>query len=613
MKFNKSMILKGILFALTLGAVGTGVWFVTSALINIVNTNNSDQLKPGNKETVTLEKSKDVPIKLIEHESDGFFFFGVEGLELLNKRIKSDLQFGPEVETIKSIRINNLSILNENVNGQYNPFTHEMEISILHFIPEFKNIPIEEKVELVFPTIFHEYGHHFATTYITSIATNDPRNSKKLFAKNSGKSMHKNIPKVFLDEFEKALHYDDSEVSNLLSNNTNDISSKRSAKYLYEHSNSSNIKYNDGNDYLQIDEFNFSNTIPFRNKNVPFDVKSNRHTYLFSIDELLTRKLQQITYIDRINGKSIANNSTTFTGTEFKNGFLSSTMGADISRNKQIQWIENSDSYTIKDNLLLIDYPYGGNFIDNQGRSIKIESTLNALWNAYYDIGGYDYGISQIFLNNSSIQNSSTTRTTLLRSDFRNIKFTGFLDNSKKYKGLLLKEKNGLYKEHLFSKNNYEYKLMGAKSDVLSKTRDLNKEQNKFGYSTDYIDISKVDFDEPIKVWNDINNNDKFENFESESIKVSPHRPTSTFRESFIRHFDDNVVQIDSDISKDGIFYEVANLSNNAFLQIYQYGSLPKLTSPLMSSRTIDATDSDSIQIPDGVIMFNNRNNKKKR
>lgn len=615
MKVNKLTALKIILSSLALAGVGVGTWFVASAIVNnFNNVNTGEPLQPGNKRIISLEKSQDVPVKLIEHESNGFFFFGVEGLELINKRIKSDLQFGPEIEFIKSIRINNLNILSRNVSGQYNPFTQEMEISISHLISEFGNIPIDEKVELVFPTIFHEYGHHFANTYITSIATNDSRNSKKLYSRFGNRSLHKNIPKQFLNEFEKALHYNDTVANNLLSNNIHDISSKKTARSFYNESNSSRIKLNsEGLDFLEIDNFNMATEIPFKNKKILFPINSSRYTYLFSIDELLTRKLQQITYIDRLNGSSIANNSTTFTGTEFKNGFSPSTMGTDISRNKKIEW-QNGSSYTISEKLELMDYPYGGVFTDINNVKRTIESTAEALWNAYYEVGGYEYGISQISLRNSSTQIDAYTRTALSMSneDFQNIKFTGFLNKSKNYKGLLLKDLNGSYKNYKFLKNNYEYKLLSAKSSILSNERDLKKAQNKFGYSTDYINVSKIDLKEPIKVWNDINNNDKVEVLEGESLTISPNRPTSTFRESFVRSFEGDVNEVDSDI-KNKNFYEVINNSNEAFLQLYNVDN-KDLPLPFMSSMQMaGASDKINIPIADDVIMFNDWNDKKKK
>jgi hypothetical protein len=226
----------------------------------------------------------------VEHETNGSFFFGVAGLKILNERIKTDLQFGPEIEDLKTITINNLSKLESNVNGQYNPFTQEISISISNLIPNFQNIPSDEKVELIFQTIFHEYAHHFANVYITSIATNDVRNSKKLFTLSRDRSVHKNISKKFLEAFEKSLHYSDNETNNLLSQNRNQISNLTTARKLYEASNSANIKNSSSNnDYLNIGN-DFYTDIPSKKSTRRFPINSDKYTYLFSIDELLARK-----------------------------------------------------------------------------------------------------------------------------------------------------------------------------------------------------------------------------------------------------------------------------------------------------------------------------------
>ncbi|MGL5643566.1 MAG: MYPU_1760 family metalloprotease, partial [Metamycoplasmataceae bacterium] len=536
-------------------------------------------------------------------------------LALINERIKKDLQFGPEIEVLKSIRFNNLNVLSRNVNGQYSPSTLEMDISIDHFLNEFRNIPVEEKIELVFPTIFHEYGHHFSNMFITSIAKSDSRNSAKLYTKyfnNANISAHKNISSTFLNAFEKALYYDDSEVSNLLNSDTNDVSSVKSARNLYNLSNSIDIKNNiEGEDYLEIDKFRFSNNIPFRNVEASFPVNSDRYTYLFSIDELLTRKLQQITYIDNRNGNSIANNTTTFSGTEYRDGYSPSTMATDISRNKSIEYFGNNN-YGLSEKLLLMDYPYGGRFNKQDGSTITIDPTVEALWNAYYDIAGFDYGISQIYMNNSSNLLSNSSRTPMSSRDFELIKFNGFLSNSplKNYKGLLLFSKEGSYKEYKFLENNYQYSLMGAKSGVLNKSRDLNKQQNKFGYSTDYIDITKVDFSHPIRVWDDKNNNNRYDPLEYESLTVSPNRPTSTFRESFVTWFDNGNYIKAQDTQAKKIF-EIININNEVHIRPYDI-NLP-LINPLLRSQMIDSSDSSGIQVIDNVIVLNNRNDRKKK
>ena len=610
MKSNTLKTLKIVLSGLTVATVAVGIWFTTKAIISASNYN--EYLNPKNRETIALNKSIDVPVKLVEHESDGYYFLGDEGLKILNQRIKDDLQFGPEIETLKLIRINNLGLLSTNVNGQYNPFTQEIDISISNFNNSwFQNITAKEKVDLIYPTIFHEYGHHFSNTYITSIYTSDPRNSKKLYSQSGNKSIHKNIPTYFLNEFEKSLHYSNSSESLLLSNNKDSISSFKTAKELFDKANGIDVKnYSDDNNFLGIDQMNLDTKIPFKNKEYHFQINSQNYFYYFSIDELLTRKLQQISYIDNINGKSIANNTTTFTGTEFKTKFSPSTMAFDISKNKQIERVDNNNNYIVDNELILMDYPYGGDFIDQNNTVHNIKSTVRDLWSAYVEMGGYNYGISQIYLENTSEQVNPTERNSLKPENFKNIKFTGFLDNSKRntYKGLLLSQ-DGKYVNYDFITNNYEYKLLNAKSSVLSLTRDIVQPINKFGYMTDYIDISNIDLSKPIKVWNDANNNDVVESQEMESLTVSPHRPTTTFRESFIRTDEHGLNYISSDI-KNNNFYEITNNVSNAYLKIYNVSN--KLL-PIMTFNHDFIIKTPDINTPNQVMMLNNRQYNEKR
>ena len=586
--------------------VGAITWLSVSLTMNQSTTDGNNNI---NIKKIVLNKSEDVPVELIEYESNGSYFFGKEGLEAINKRIKSDLQFGPEIEVLKKITINNLSILSNNVSGQYNPFTNEISISISNLIPQFQSIPLSEKIDLVFQTIFHEYGHHFANTYITSIATNDARNSKKLFYENKNRSVYKNIPKKFLEAFEESLHYSNNAANDLLSNDKNNISSRKSANAFYKETNGINIKNkNKDNDYLKINDFNLTTKIPAKKFQREFSIDSNKYTYLFSIDELLTRKLQQISYIDNLNGFSIADKTTTFTGTEYQEYFYPTTIALDISKNRKIDYLGN-ETYRINDELILMDYPYGGNFTDNTGKTHIIEPTVENLWMAYFDIGGYNYGISQIFLNNSSEQVTRNTRTPLMKNSFTDIKFSGFLDKSKKYKSILLKDLNGSYKKYDFLKNNYEYKFLSAKSDVLSNKRDLSKTQDKFGYTTPYIDISKVDLSSPIKVWNDKNDNNQLEAGEYDSLTVSPDRPTTTFRESFSKTFEDGTVYKDEDI-KNRDFYEVVANGQDVYLQLY------KIDNKSYSALKINQTQGFSnlnIGIFQDIVMLDNWQYKKKR
>jgi hypothetical protein len=79
-----------------------------------------------------------------------------------------------------------------------------------------------------------------------------------------------------------------------------------------------------------------------------------------------------------LNGRTIANKTTSFTGTENNNTFSPTTIAWDISKNRNIEFV-GKDEYKINDGLILMDYPYGGTFIDNTGKTNIIESTVNDL------------------------------------------------------------------------------------------------------------------------------------------------------------------------------------------------------------------------------------------
>lgn len=607
MKYNLKKIMKLVMIGLSMAVVIVTSTF-TIVYVSKKSADNSklDYLEKDNKEFKVLDKSNDVPVKLIEHETGGYYFLGYDGLKLLNERIKSQLQFGPEIEGLKSIRINNRSLLEKNVSGQYNQITQEIEIEINRFIDSFKDIPLSQKVDLIFPTVFHEYGHHFSNTYITSIATNDPKNSKKLYYEYNNKSVHKNISSTFLNKFEESLHYSDTEENKRLSDDKNLVSSFKTARDIYNRVNGIEVK-NNKNDFLDLDNKNFTTITPFKNEYYYSRITSSNYSYLFSIDELLTRKLQQITYIDDLNGKLIANGNAGFTGVKL-DVFYTSTIASDVLKNKKITKIDNK-TYQISDELILMDYPYGGTFMSNKN-SFIIDPTVEKLWNAYLDISGYNFGISQIFMKNNSEQLGNNKRSALFPENFNKIKFTGYLEENKNYKGLLFmnKKENNIIVP--FSNNNYKYNWLKAKSYFFSKSRDLKKHQNKFGYTTDYFDVSNINLKKPIKVWNDINKNNKLDQNEAETLSISKERPTTTFRESLSKVYEDGKIDNQEDVNGKK-FYEIKlGLDNEVYLSFYDYENINKLIDSKPSNLNISF-----VSYRNEAILFNNNlmiNNKKR-
>lgn len=614
MKLSLYNALKTALFTVASITFVVGVGFGTHHIIN--NKNNENEIIPsivGNQEFKEIKKSGKAPVHLIEHETNGIYFLDQEGLEELNSRIVNELNFGPEIDVLKSIRINNLSVLSANVSGQYNPFTQEMEISISAYGEIFKNIPIEEKIDLIFQTIVHEYGHHFSNTYITSIAKNDRRNSQKLFSQYGDKSVYKNINKEFLNAFEKSLNYSNTKVNNTLNNNPASLGYFITARDLYLKSNNTKI------DLGIIDNYGTRNILPFEKKQFLYPNDSKWYSYLFSIDELLTRKLQQISYIDLLNGKTIANKSTQFTGTINKGELQPSTFASDIIKNRKITWNgnENEKTYTIGDELKLLDDPFGGKFTNKMGETLTINPSVQELWKAYFDVAGYEYGISQIFMKNNSIQKGRDKRSAILNNNFNQIKISGWLnsDASNNYKSIILTKSNGtkFLLDLELEKKDYKYKWLEAKTNLLSKNTSISKVQNKFGYVTNYFPIWEIDTSKALKVWNDKNNNNKIDNGEEESLTTPPTRPVTTFRESFVKTYEDNSTYRDRDIIGQK-FYEIVSIENEAYLQSYSIvDEKVKSESLLLNFWNKNIFDPNTIHIPNGIIMTNNNQKKSEK
>jgi hypothetical protein len=95
---------------------------------------------------------------------------------------------------------------------------------------------------------------------------------------------------------------------------------------------------------------------------------------------------------------------------------------------------------------------------------------------------------------------------------------------------------------------------------------------------------------------------------ESESLSVSPDRPTSTFRESFVRTFENGETYMDADIVNNN-FYEVVNNKNDAYLKLYKTDNSVVYNLSINQNQRFPNYD---IPIFQDQIMFDDRQNKKK-
>ncbi|EIE40388.1 hypothetical protein MCANUF31_00903 [Mycoplasmopsis canis UF31] len=101
------------------------------------------------------------------------YLLGRLGLLMLIQEFKRKVPFGFEVRDLKSININDFAVINEKANGLYMPESRRMFINGSTFME--KGFSMYEIIGGMMPTIFHEYMHHWATTYAETGLIEDPK------------------------------------------------------------------------------------------------------------------------------------------------------------------------------------------------------------------------------------------------------------------------------------------------------------------------------------------------------------------------------------------------------------------------------------------------------
>lgn len=248
-----------------------------------------------------LEKDESVPVNIIEYsltnykndsnpDNDDYkdiYFLGEEGREELSERIRTNLQFGPEIHQLKAINLNRgPSYISTKSKGQYVSAANEIDINLNAFaddllnIADKKTLSAREKVDMIFPTIYHEYYHHFSSVFLGYT----PEMVEK-WVKNP-LSEPKLNESLFWQNWLSYLNYDKT------------YKSTESPKPATNHF------YNPNNFYTTKQLFDIANRndLEFANLNYQLIKGIETHDkddleYLFSFEELFTRKFQEISYL----------------------------------------------------------------------------------------------------------------------------------------------------------------------------------------------------------------------------------------------------------------------------------------------------------------------------
>ncbi|WP_427902682.1 MYPU_1760 family metalloprotease [Metamycoplasma alkalescens] len=278
---------------------------------------NENDFKFGN--LTIIEK----PFKTTDGNDE--YFLGPWGISLLNEMFKERAVFGPEINDLKSIRIND-SIspkLDNLANGLYFPKEREIYISIKNIISNDNN-PIAQKkeiekksiiakrVETIFGTVMHEYTHHIDNTYNKTLRSNDELANNDLVEYDDRHNHFFNRDyvattnnKKFLTEFRKNLNYQDlkeDEDRNKYLRRKNDfqhqidtipVYKEFSSNELFRAANISNLSQEEKNRYLELNnkKFFFNNNNKFVKIQFALPTDLNQIRYLFSLTELIPREL----------------------------------------------------------------------------------------------------------------------------------------------------------------------------------------------------------------------------------------------------------------------------------------------------------------------------------
>ena len=466
------------------------------------------------------------------------YFFNKEGLELLSKEFKRRANFGPEIFEIQKISINKRYSNNagQDVNGLYNPetkeiilFTTELTKARNGYQKSWDTVDLNKKVEMVLPTLVHEYTHHIANVYNNSgknIDNNYTTNYYYKLAENSF-NFYKDIliknytnNTKFIDGIKKYLYNEnyksyESYLLDAISNNS--IFKNFSAYDLFNFANtkSSNLSYADKLKWQNFEnkEYYFNNPNPYLSIRFASPITEDRIDYLYSIEELIAREFVKLTYT---NSKTIYNPySSLFENIAYfkkENGYFISSFGDDILKNianaQSLHNLEIVSTNWVFDNelrkykkLVRQSFPLQNGY-SLPFKSLPTNENVKGLYKTYMDLMGYGLPICYFSYNQYN--------------QFNDVVLGGYLKLDNPYKNIYLVASNSIKEENIklnvFKANTIvKTKWQSFFEDTNSDVSLINQDKTLYSYVTDPLAISKLtslnDSTFNFKFWIDKNNN----------------------------------------------------------------------------------------------------------
>ncbi|WP_406615260.1 MYPU_1760 family metalloprotease [Mycoplasmopsis hyopharyngis] len=513
------------------------------------------------KDPITNIKFKDYSYG--KDENGKRFYLGKVGLKYLANQFHNKVSFGPEVNFLNGININDFRLLNFNVKGIYIPNVQEMYINTSSFAE--RNLSVRDKVIAIMPTVFHEYMHHWATCYaeIASNKNNDLYNT--YYFKNNdynASTASKNYwNPYFYQNFLSNLNYLDftNDPNALKIINNKNIYQTLSQKELFLASNKIENEAIAARTKLHSrQKFMFGSTYSLQSKDIP---------YYFSLAELIPREWQKNAYIPYF----LLDKKDKYEVIDFeKNKILFSWAGAYFAQKsfyKKFEGFSNAedwakvydigigfsnggvsliDNNSFNKNSLYANNIYGGNLLTKTpARPLKYEPKKDQFLETMRNTMGFGKTISQIyskieyrwiFDENNEGQNVWVDDKKLLNT----IAFSGFLEEKfKNAKAIVLKNTNNknvplkIHKQSIYNFN--------IRKNLTSNEHEDFDFKKIIPYYTDYENtdglLTSIKLNEKIGIWVDNNNDDKMDDEEIvyKGISIFDKRDITTKRS--IWHF----------------------------------------------------------------------------
>lgn len=244
-------------------------------------------------------------IKFIDNaygtDEDTRFFLDKTGLALLAHEFYEKVTFGPEIISLKSININDFSVIDNSSAGLYLPQVNTIYLNGFYLAE--KHYPTRNKVIFLMEALFHEYQHHWATSYASygSKNQNDPNTIYyKYRVKFNEKASLEPWNKNFVEGYKNSLHYDFNYLRQNYEPFKDSITRELSLNDIFEYANSTEASksFSIYNKLTKIKGVTFRpNNKWIQYTNIDYSMNVDSMPYFYSMAELVPREWQKFTYV----------------------------------------------------------------------------------------------------------------------------------------------------------------------------------------------------------------------------------------------------------------------------------------------------------------------------